>query len=175
MYRKRLFRFVAGDSPLDCDCASPADAVHVPPASAPVRAPGIQDLPAGPCWCVATGGCLTMSTVLRSNWSSLLGRLFECDLLLPKSAANFREPCQPGCESLVTHSDITCVSRRSPRLLKSGLARRFICFHSGSGSTERKPSAMERQRRMATRKSCTGSAAKPSLALSHSSSTRSAQ
>ena len=72
-------------------------------------------------------------------------------------------PASPGCRA------------DRPELLKSGFARRFICFHAGSGSTERKPSAMERQRRIATRKSCTGSAAKPSLALSHSSRTRAAQ
>jgi len=37
------------------------------------------------------------------------------------------------------------------------------------------PSAIERQRRKATRKSCTGSGAKSTLARSHSSSTRSIQ
>ena len=37
------------------------------------------------------------------------------------------------------------------------------------------PSAIERQRRNATRKSCTGSGAKSTLARSHSSSTRSIQ
>src|ERR1700730_5442619 len=61
------------------------------------------------------------------------------------------------------------MSRRSPKRLKRGLPDFFICFQAGSGSMAMMPSAIERQRRKATRKSCTGSGAKSTLARSHSS------
>ncbi len=96
-------------------------------------------------------------------------------IALPAAAIRLSATGSPGSASLATHSIITWISRSSPRLAKSGLARRFICFHAGSGSTDRKPSAMERQRRIATRRSCTGSASKPALALKHSSKTRADQ
>ena len=57
----------------------------------------------------------------------------------------------------------------------AGYAGLVISFHAGSGSIMRSPSAMERHRRRATRRSCTGSALNSTLARSHSSSTRSIQ
>src|SRR5215472_9592927 len=47
-----------------------------------------------------------------------------------------------------------------------------MTFHEGAGSMAISPSAMERQRRKATRRSCTGSGAKSAAARSHSSTTR---
>src|ERR1700704_5156413 len=50
-----------------------------------------------------------------------------------------------------------------------------MSFHEGLGSSAINPSASERQRRKATRRSCTGSASNPAAARSHSTSTRSIQ
>src|SRR6266478_10116999 len=50
-----------------------------------------------------------------------------------------------------------------------------MSFHEGSGSSAINPSASDRQRRKATRRSCTGSASNPAAARSHSTSTRSIQ
>src|SRR5947207_889417 len=72
--------------------------------------------------------------------------------------------------SFCTHSRMTCTSRRSPSALNRGLAAFFMRFQSGSGSSARKPSANDRQRRIATRRSCTGSGAKSAPTLSHSCS-----
>ena len=71
-----------------------------------------------------------------------------------------------------THSCITCTSRSSPRRRKRRLPAFFMSFQLGSGSMAAMPSAMEQQRRSATRRSCTGSGAKLRLARSHSSRTR---
>ena len=71
-----------------------------------------------------------------------------------------------------THSCITCTSRSSPRRRKRRLPAFFMSFQLGSGSMAAMPSAMEQQRRRATRRSCTGSGAKLRLARSHSSRTR---
>src|SRR6202171_1611700 len=50
-----------------------------------------------------------------------------------------------------------------------------MSFHEESGSSAINPSASERQRHKATRRSCTGSASNPAAARSHSTSTRSIQ
>src|ERR1039457_4222912 len=50
-----------------------------------------------------------------------------------------------------------------------------MSFHEESGSMAINPSASDRQRRRATRRSCTASASKPAAARSHSTSTRSIQ
>src|SRR5580704_12465669 len=73
--------------------------------------------------------------------------------------------------SFSIHSIITWVSRNAPRRWNKRFPAFFIFFQSGSGSIAIRPSAIERQRRKATRRSCTGSALKFSAARSHSSST----
>src|SRR5258706_931803 len=65
------------------------------------------------------------------------------------------------------------MSRRPPRARKTFFPAFFISFHDGSGSIALSPSASDRQRRMATRKSCTASASNPAAARSHSTSTAS--
>src|SRR3981189_2446171 len=50
-----------------------------------------------------------------------------------------------------------------------------MSFHEESGSSAINPAASDRQRRKATRRSCTGSASNPAAARSHSTSTRSIQ
>src|ERR1019366_8811992 len=77
--------------------------------------------------------------------------------------------------SFSIHSAITCMSRSSPSAWKSFLPAFFISFHEESGSMAINPSARERQRRSATRRSCTASTSKPVAARSHSTSTRSIQ
>src|SRR5258708_2032144 len=68
---------------------------------------------------------------------------------------------------------MTCMSRRPPRARKTFFPAFFISFQDGSGSIALSPSASDRQRRIATRKSCTASASKPAAARSHSASTAS--
>ena len=65
-----------------------------------------------------------------------------------------------GLSRRCTHSCITCTSRSSPRRRKRRLPAFFMSFQAGSGSMAATPSAMEQQRRRATRRSCTGSGAK---------------
>src|SRR5450631_3175625 len=67
------------------------------------------------------------------------------------------------------------MSRSSPSAWKSFFPAFFISFHEESGSMAINPSARERQRRSATRRSWTASASKPRAARSHSASTRSIQ
>src|SRR6266550_3946099 len=80
-----------------------------------------------------------------------------------------------GDARLPTHSCITRTSRNSPRREKRRRPAFFISFQAGSGSIAMKPSAIERQRRRATRRSWTGSGPKPAHTWSHSWSTRSIQ
>jgi len=79
-----------------------------------------------------------------------------------------------GC-SFSIHSIMICTSRSSPRRWNRRLPAFFMAFQLRSGSIAIIPSAMDRQRRSATRKSCTGSAPKSAATWSHSSSTRSIQ
>src|SRR5258708_35253413 len=74
--------------------------------------------------------------------------------------------------SFSVHSIMVRVSGSWPTRWKRRFPAFFILFQSGSGSMAIRPSAMERQRRRATRRSCTGSALKPAATWSHSSSTR---
>src|SRR5216684_3008886 len=64
------------------------------------------------------------------------------------------------------------VSRNSPNLRKSFLGRRRNSCQAGSGSTSRMTAATDRQRRMATRKSCTASLSGELRRLSSSRRTR---
>src|SRR5207253_1693398 len=80
--------------------------------------------------------------------------------------------CNPGAAAHRTAMQIVSVQ---PRREKRRRPAFFISFQAGSGSRAMKPSAIERQRRSATRRSWTGSGPKPELTRSHSSSTRSIQ
>src|SRR5438067_7230716 len=78
----------------------------------------------------------------------------------------------PGVSSRCTHSCITCTSRNAPNWRNRSFPAFFMSFQARSGSIAAIPSAMEQQRRRATRRSCTGSGANAMLARSHSCSTR---
>src|ERR1035437_4351964 len=86
-----------------------------------------------------------------------------------------RSPTSLGSLSFSIHSCITCMSRSSPSAWKSFFPAFFMSFHEESGSMAINPSARERQRRSATRRSWTASTSKPVAARSHSTSTRSIQ
>jgi len=113
---------------------------------------------------------------LRSNsCKACAACCLSCASRLARKRSRVPVTGSSGSPKRWTHSSITCASRSSPNWLKSCFPALFICFHAGLGSMTRSPSAMERQRRRATRKSCTGSAARATPVRSHSSSTRSIQ
>ena len=75
-------------------------------------------------------------------------------------------------KSVWTHSACTCRSRSAPSLRNSLRDSRLISRQAGSESTSATPEAMDRQRRSATRRSCTESAEKLRWTCVHCFSTR---
>ncbi len=128
---------------------------------------------------------------LAARRGSLLDHLLHC--LRSNSSIEFAAACSSSSSRVLrkfnkarviessagpkrlVHSCITWTSLNSPRLRKRALPAFFICFQAGSGSIAIIPSARDRQRRRATRKSCTGSGSRLCLARSHSCKTLSIQ